>query len=182
MVRYQSRLRMLFSVSQLLWGFQLSEYLLAVLIWKHGKQKCSNVANKVVVVAVKALREIPRWALVWALTHVVQPGDCIMLLVVIPPHDRGKKLWGFPRFSSDCTTGQRRFHSGISSEQKDVITDTCTQMMLQLHDVYEPDMINVRIKIVSGSRCGVVAAEVQSVQTNWVVLDKRLKQRWWESL
>ena len=49
------------------------------------------MADKVVVVAVKALREIPRWALVWALTHVVQPGDCIMLLVVIPPHDRGKK-------------------------------------------------------------------------------------------
>ena len=182
MVRYQSRLRVLSSASQLLWGFQLSEYLLAVLIWKHGKQKCSNVANKVVVVAVKALREIPRWALVWALAHVVQPGDCIMLLVVIPPHDRGKKLWGFPRFSSDCTTGQRRFHSGISSEQKDVITDTCTQMMLQLHDVYDPDMINVRIKIVSRSRCGVAATEAKSVQTNWVVLDKRLKQRWWESL
>ena len=118
MVPYQSRLRMLFSVSQLLWGFQLSEYLLALLILKHGKKKCSDVADKVVVVvaAVKASSEIPRWALVWASTHIVQPGDCIMLLVVIPPHSHGKKLWGFPRFSSDCTTGQRRFHSGTSSD------------------------------------------------------------------
>ena len=55
-----------------------------------GKKNCSDVADKVVVVvAVKASREIPRRALVWALTHVVQPGDCIMLLVVIPPHSHG---------------------------------------------------------------------------------------------
>lgn len=49
------------------------------------KQKgTSDLAGKVVVVAVKAARDIPRTALVWALTHVVQPGDCIKLLVVIP--------------------------------------------------------------------------------------------------
>ncbi|KAF9619888.1 hypothetical protein IFM89_009670, partial [Coptis chinensis] len=30
------------------------------------------------------MKEIPRTALVWALTHVVQPGDCITLLVVVP--------------------------------------------------------------------------------------------------
>jgi len=41
--------------------------------------------GKVVVVAVKASRDISRNALVWALTHVVQPGDCIKLLVLIPP-------------------------------------------------------------------------------------------------
>lgn len=44
----------------------------------------SDVAGKVVVVAVKASKEIPKAGLVWALTHVVQPGDCIKLLVVIP--------------------------------------------------------------------------------------------------
>ncbi|KAL8544471.1 hypothetical protein ACS0TY_004868 [Phlomoides rotata] len=36
---------------------------------------------KKVVAAVKASKEIPKTALVWALTHVVQPGDCITLLV-----------------------------------------------------------------------------------------------------
>ena len=41
--------------------------------------------GKVVVVAVRASRDISSTALVWALTHVVQPGDCIKLLVVIPP-------------------------------------------------------------------------------------------------
>lgn len=55
-----------------------------------GKKKSPDVADKVVVVvAVKASKEIPRRALVWALTHVVQPGDHIMLLVVIPPHSHG---------------------------------------------------------------------------------------------
>lgn len=32
--------------------------------------------------------------------------------------------------------------------------------------------INVKIKSVSGSQCGVVAAEAKGAQTNWVVLDK----------
>ena len=45
----------------------------------------SESTGKVVVVAVKASRDISRTALVWALTHVVQPGDCIKLLVLIPP-------------------------------------------------------------------------------------------------
>jgi uncharacterized protein YycO len=50
------------------------------------------VAGKVVVVAVKASKEIPRSALVWALTHVVQPGDFIKLLVVIPAHSESNAL------------------------------------------------------------------------------------------
>ncbi|KAL8466036.1 hypothetical protein ACS0TY_035232 [Phlomoides rotata] len=45
-------------------------------------EKGSAMAKKVVA-AVKASKEIPKTALVWALTHVVQPGDCITLLVVI---------------------------------------------------------------------------------------------------
>ncbi|XP_038985230.1 inactive protein kinase SELMODRAFT_444075-like isoform X2 [Phoenix dactylifera] len=48
-------------------------------------------------------------------------------------------------------------------------------MMLQLHDFYDPNKINVKIKIVSRSPCGVVAAESKRAQANWVVLDKQLK-------
>ena len=55
-----------------------------------GKQEKdgTDVAEKVVV-AVNASKEIPKTALVWALTHVVQPGDCITLLVVVPSHGSG---------------------------------------------------------------------------------------------
>lgn len=52
---------------------------------------CGSMAEKVVV-AVKSSKEIPKTALVWALTHVVQPGDCITLLVVIS-HGSGNLLF-----------------------------------------------------------------------------------------
>ncbi|XP_031487962.1 inactive protein kinase SELMODRAFT_444075-like [Nymphaea colorata] len=143
---------------------------------RRGKQEKGLDGAEKVVVAVKASREIPKTALVWALSHVVQPGDCITFLVVVPAHGSGKRLWGFPRFSGDCATGQRRFLLGTSAEQKCEITDLCSQMMLQLQDVYDPDKINVKIKIISGSPCGAVAAETKRAQANWVILDKQLKQ------
>ncbi|GMY34552.1 inactive protein kinase SELMODRAFT_444075-like [Fagus crenata] len=142
---------------------------------KRGKQEKGSDDAEKVVVAVKASKEIPKTALVWALTHVVQPGDCITLLVVVPSQGSGRKLWVFPRFAGDCASGHRKSHSGSSSEQKFDITDTCSQMILQLHDVYDPNKINVKIKIVSGSPCGAVAAEAKRAQASWVVLDKQLK-------
>ncbi|KAF5203712.1 Inactive protein kinase [Thalictrum thalictroides] len=141
---------------------------------KRGKsEKGGNVTEKVVVAVKASMKEIPRTALVWALTHVVQPGDCITLLVVVPAINSGKKLWGFPRFAGDCASGQKRL--GTSSEQKFDLTDSCSQMMLQLHEVYDPNKINMKIKIVSGSPCGAVAVESKRAQASWVVLDRQLK-------
>ncbi|KAK9078347.1 hypothetical protein SSX86_002404 [Deinandra increscens subsp. villosa] len=137
-------------------------------------EKGSDAAEKVVV-AVKASKEIPKTALVWALTHVVQPGHCITLLVVLPAQSSGRKLWGFPRFSGDCASGHKKSYIGTSSEQKVDLADSCSQMILQLHDVYDPNKINMKIKIVSGSPCGAVAAEAKKIQASWVVLDKKLK-------
>ncbi|KAF9680461.1 hypothetical protein SADUNF_Sadunf06G0123500 [Salix dunnii] len=133
------------------------------------------VAGKVVVVAVKASKEIPRSALVWALTHVVQPGDLIILLVVIPAHSESKKLWGFSRLTSDCTTGNWKSQSGTWLDQKDNVLDLCSEMMLDLHHVYDPEKIKIRVKVVSSSSSGVVAAEVKKAQSNWIILDKHLK-------
>ncbi|PIA43060.1 hypothetical protein AQUCO_02000482v1 [Aquilegia coerulea] len=143
---------------------------------KRGKsEKGGNVAEKVVVAVKASMKEIPKTALVWALTHVVQPGDCITLLVVVPAISSGKKLWGFPRFAGDCASGHKRSLIGTSSEQKFDLTDSCSQMMLQLHDVYDPNKINIKIKIVSGSPCGAVAVESKRAQPSWVVLDRQLK-------
>ncbi|XP_075489811.1 inactive protein kinase SELMODRAFT_444075-like [Primulina tabacum] len=135
----------------------------------------SAVAEKVLV-AVKASKEIPKTALLWALTHVVQPGDCITLLVVVSSHSSGRKFWGFPIFAGDCASGNWRFHSGTTAEQKSDITDYCSQMILQLHHVYDPNKINMKIRIVSGTACGAVAAEAKKKIASWVVLDKHLKQ------
>ncbi|GLU10028.1 hypothetical protein SLE2022_268570 [Rubroshorea leprosula] len=135
----------------------------------------SSLVGKVVVVAVKASKEIPRTALVWDLTHVVQPGDCIKLLVVIPPYSSSKWIWGLSRFTNDCTTGHWRYFPGASSDQKDYIADSCSQMMLQLNDVYDPGKVKIRVRIVSSTTCGVVAAEAKKAQSNWIILDKHMK-------
>ncbi|KAJ9538649.1 hypothetical protein OSB04_031382 [Centaurea solstitialis] len=150
-----------------------------------------HVGEKVVLIAVKASKEISRNALIWALSHVVQPGDCAKLLVVIPPHTPSHKLWNFSKFNSDCTTGQWKSLSGnVRRDQKEDITETCSQMMLQLHNIYESDkakfyltnflmvfgQIKMKIKVISGTTCGVVAAEAKKTRTQWVVLDRKLKK------
>ncbi|KAG5115326.1 hypothetical protein JHK84_041439 [Glycine max] len=109
---------------------------------KRGKQEKGSDGAEKVIVAVKASKEIPKTALVWSLTHVVQPGDCITLLVVVPSQSTGRRLWGFPRFAGDCANGQKKSTSGSSSsEHKSDITDSCSQMILQLHDVYDPNKL-----------------------------------------
>ncbi|CAI8589700.1 unnamed protein product [Vicia faba] len=85
------------------------------------------------------------------------------------------RRWGFPRFAGDCASGMKKYPPGTILEHKSDITDSCSQMILQLHDVYDPNKINVRIKIISGSPCGSVAAEAKKGQASWVVLDKHLK-------
>ncbi|MED6162868.1 hypothetical protein PIB30_074497 [Stylosanthes scabra] len=134
------------------------------------------VIGKVVVVAVRASREISRTALVWALTHVVQPGDSIKLLVLIPLLSSSKRNWGFSRFTTDCTTSNWRSHLGTASDQREIITSSCSQLVLQLHDLYDPDKIKIRVKILSSSLCGAVAIEAKRVHSSWVILDKKLKQ------
>ncbi|XP_057768305.1 inactive protein kinase SELMODRAFT_444075-like [Salvia miltiorrhiza] len=133
-------------------------------------------SSGVVVVVVRAAKEISRTALTWALTNVVQPGDCVRLLVVIPIHTPSKRLWGFPNFHSDCATRYWRFMSGTILEQKEYITGICNQMMQQLHHIYDPEKVTVKMKVVFESKDGVVAAEAKRTQAHWVVLDKRMEK------
>jgi len=56
--------------------------------------------------------------------------------------DAGRKLWVFPRFTGDCASGHKKFLVGTSSDQKIEITDSCSQMILQLHDVYDPNKVS----------------------------------------
>ncbi|KAL2462580.1 Protein kinase protein with adenine nucleotide alpha hydrolase-like domain [Forsythia ovata] len=126
---------------------------------KGGKpDKGFDLAEKVVV-AVKAPKEIPNTALVCARTHVVQPGDCITLMVV-SSQNSGRKLWGFSRFAGDFASGHRRSQSVTMASK-----DSCSQM----------NKINVKIKIVSWLPCEAVTAEAMRTWANCVVLDRRLK-------
>ncbi|CAI0543816.1 unnamed protein product [Linum tenue] len=123
--------------------------------------------GKVVVVAVKAApKEIPTRALVWALTHVIQPGDCIRLLVILPLHSPG----------GDCSAGNKKLSFSASMlNQRDEVSELCSQMMNRLRDAYDIDKIRFRVKVVSDSTTGVVAAEAKNSESNWVILDKHLK-------
>ena len=50
-----------------------------------------DVAGKVVVVAIKATsKDVSKAALLWALTHLVLPGDHVKLLLIIPSHHSSK--------------------------------------------------------------------------------------------
>ncbi|KAB1220509.1 hypothetical protein CJ030_MR3G015762 [Morella rubra] len=122
-----------------------------------------------VLVAVKAERVISKAALAWALTHVVHPGDCITLLALFSAERTGRKFWNFPLFTGDCGSSQQE----ELPDRIYQISETCSQMALQLHNHIE---VKVRIKVVSSSPGGAVVAEAKSNGVKWVVLDKKLKQ------
>ena len=52
------------------------------------------------------------------------------------------RRWGFPRFAGDCASGMKKYPPGTILEHKSDITDSCSQMILQLHDVYDPNKVS----------------------------------------
>ena len=118
----------------------------------------------------------------------------------------GQRIWNFSTFISECTNSPRSF-SGNSAEQQHDLVDSCSRMVVQLHDVYDPEkassstsfnqlvltmsslslllsnilifpppktlsQVKIRIKIISGSPSGAVAAEAKRIKATWVILDK----------
>lgn len=129
------------------------------------EQQGAGAATEKVVVAVRAERVISKTALAWALSHVVHAGDCITLLAVFATKKTGRRLWNFPRLTGDCANSHRERLPDRICE----ISESCSQMVLQFNDQVE---VRVRIKVVSGTPGGAVAAEAKSNGANWVILDK----------
>lgn len=48
----------------------------------------------------------------------------------------GRKLWSFGRFGTDCAGSPWKSLSG-TMDQKDDISVLCTEMMLQLRNIYD---------------------------------------------
>lgn len=57
----------------------------------------------------------------------------------------GKKVWGISRFTTDCATSNWTSRLGTVSDQKEVITNSCSQLVLQLHDFYDPEKVGTNI-------------------------------------
>ncbi|XP_019458849.1 PREDICTED: inactive protein kinase SELMODRAFT_444075-like isoform X1 [Lupinus angustifolius] len=128
----------------------------------------TTVSNKVLV-AVKAERVISNTALAWALTHVVHSSDSITLLAVYSAEKTGRRFWSFSKLTGDCSSSRE----GKLPERISDISESCSQMILQLQNQIE---VRVKIKVVTGTPSGAVAAEARWSGSQWVILDKKLKQ------
>lgn len=143
---------------------------------KRGKKHEVQIQKKMVVVAVKASQDVPKTAFVWALTHVIQPDDQIIFLLLCSSHSSGRKHWGFPRLSGSCASALRTSKtSSTTANQEYNIQNSCSQMITQLPKIYNLNMTNIKLKIVPGSPYGAVATESKTVQASWVVMDRKLK-------
>ncbi|MED6194700.1 hypothetical protein PIB30_030889 [Stylosanthes scabra] len=135
-----------------------------------GGTRISAVSVNKVLVAVKAEKVISNTALAWALTHVVHSSDSITLLAVYSAEKTGRRFWNFSRLRGDCSSG---INAGKLPERINDISESCAQMVLQLHNQIE---VRVKIKVVTGTPSGAVAAEARWSGSHWVILDKKLKQ------
>ncbi|XP_028779089.1 inactive protein kinase SELMODRAFT_444075-like isoform X2 [Neltuma alba] len=81
----------------------------------------------------------------------------------------GRRFWPFSRLAGDCTNGRREKLPDRIHE----ISESCAQMVLQLHNQTE---VRVKVKVVGGTPSGAVATEARCSGSNWVILDKKLKQ------
>ncbi|KAH0699978.1 hypothetical protein KY290_014787 [Solanum tuberosum] len=63
------------------------------------------------MVVVKASKEVPKNDVVWALTHVVQPGDYITLLVVVPSYFQAKLILALERMGKIVSPSRRIYFS-----------------------------------------------------------------------
>lgn len=130
-----------------------------------------------VVVAVNASKEITKHALEWALTNIVQPGDQITFVALFQGARNGMKLWGLPMFPGDCANGSTKCpKSGDPREVEEEVTDSCSQMMKQLHKLCDLKKVKVSVKVIQASGRGTTALEAQRVRATWVVLDSQLKK------
>ncbi|KAJ0712732.1 hypothetical protein HanOQP8_Chr09g0338011 [Helianthus annuus] len=89
-----------------------------------------------VIVAVKADNKIvSKEALAWALTHVVHPCDCVMLLAVYSSaKSTGQKFWRWRRLNGDCRKSE---DCANLPDRICQISETCSRMVLQFQNQFE---------------------------------------------
>ncbi|KAH7432305.1 hypothetical protein KP509_07G017500 [Ceratopteris richardii] len=167
------------------------------------KSHACNAVRENIVVAVNAGREITRHALEWALNNVAQAGDHITVVALLQGrngnqklqnltgfvqhtflrfhlgdvNNLGWKLWNLPRFGGECANRSvKGARSSNSRDLEDEVSDSCSVMMQQLHQLCDSKQVKVGMRVIPGAVKGAVAIEADRVKASWVVLDSQLKK------
>ncbi|EFJ34463.1 hypothetical protein SELMODRAFT_61612, partial [Selaginella moellendorffii] len=124
---------------------------------------------EVIVVAIDGSKSITRHALEWALSNVVQPGDRIILLALLPSSSGKRwKFWKFAKFARDSSTKDK-----IRQEET---RKSCQCMMEQLQSLFDAKKVQTTVKIYPSAEKGATTIEAKKLQATWVVLDRHLKK------
>lgn len=134
------------------------------------EKACRNMPENVIVAVKAEEKVVSKAALAWALTHVVHPGDSVILVAVFHGAKSSRKLWTWRRLNGDCRNSD---DCANLPDRICRISETCSRMVLQFQNQFEA---MVQIKVVSGTPAGAVAAQAKYNAANWVILDKKLKQ------
>ncbi|KAI3785523.1 hypothetical protein L1987_44642 [Smallanthus sonchifolius] len=102
---------------------------------KQAVEKSRRSLPENVIVAVKAEEKVvSKEALAWALTHVVHPGDCVMLLAVISSAKSSQKFWRWRRLNGDC---RKNDDCADLPDRICQISECCSRMVLQFQNQFE---------------------------------------------
>ena len=77
----------------------------------------------------------------------------------------GRKLWGIGRFGGDCAGSPWKSLSG-TTDQKDDISVSCSEMMLQLLDVYDTNKVETGKLYILILTCSASATNLKTLLLN----------------
>ncbi|KAL3691863.1 hypothetical protein R1sor_005514 [Riccia sorocarpa] len=138
------------------------------------------------MVVVNASKVLTTDALEWALINVVQPGDTVTLLGVIPV---GDTLCGinlkvtlnvFLTRLSTCWQGNQEYQEHQQLLEDEVSKKKAmfqnSNMLQHFYRICEKKRVNLDVKIATGLTKYVVTQQAESLQAAWVVLDMAFRK------
>ncbi|CAM6089383.1 unnamed protein product [Calypogeia fissa] len=150
-----------------------------------GSPRRGNGEAVRVMVAVDATKDLTMDALEWALINVVQDGDTVTLLGVIPDGDflcgvnTKVVLEAIMSKLSACWRGSEQIleqHELLEDEvskKKEVFQNL--SMLQHFYKICEKKGVNLDVKIVAGRTKYMVVQQAEDMEATWVILDKHLR-------
>jgi hypothetical protein len=138
-----------------------------------------------VMVAVDATKDLTMDGLEWGLINVVQYGDAVTLLGVIPDGDflcgvnTKALLHGITTKLSACWQGRNEYHGHHQLVEDEVSRKQemfqNLNMLQQFYKICEKKGVNLDVKIVAGRTKYVIVQQAEDMEATWVILDKHFR-------